>query len=60
MMLGVHVFLPFWVHFQPDCLDDLAHAITYAVTKLAYQVSEDDVTRARNQVKDPSFAAFSG
>lgn len=36
--------------FQPDCLDDLAYAIMYNTTKLAYQVSEDDVTRARNQV----------
>ncbi|MCI41995.1 putative mitochondrial-processing peptidase subunit beta-like, partial [Trifolium medium] len=34
----------------PDCLDDLSYAIMYETTKLAYQVSEDDVTRARNQV----------
>lgn len=36
--------------FQPDCLDDLSYAIMYETTKLAYRVSEDDVTRARNQV----------
>ncbi|CAK8541507.1 unnamed protein product [Lathyrus sativus] len=36
---------------KPDCLDDLAYAIMYNTTKLAYQVSEDDVTRARNQLK---------
>lgn len=36
--------------FQPDCLDDLAYAIMYETTKLAYRVSEADVTRARNQV----------
>lgn len=35
---------------QPDCLDDLAYAIMYETTKLAYRVSEEDVTRARNQV----------
>ena len=36
--------------FQPDCLDDLAYAIMYEATKLAYRVSEADVIRARNQV----------
>ncbi|XP_010525113.1 PREDICTED: probable mitochondrial-processing peptidase subunit beta, mitochondrial [Tarenaya hassleriana] len=36
---------------KPDCLDDLAYAIMYEVTKLAYRVSEADVTRARNQLK---------
>ncbi|KAK4270167.1 hypothetical protein QN277_023246 [Acacia crassicarpa] len=36
---------------KPDCLDDLAYAIMYETTKLAYRVSEDDVTRARNQLK---------
>lgn len=36
--------------FQPDCLDDLAYAIMYELTKLAYRVSEADVSRARNQV----------
>jgi len=36
--------------FQPDSLDDLSYAIMYETTKLAYRVSEDDVTRARNQV----------
>ncbi|KAL2576428.1 hypothetical protein AAZV13_16G076300 [Glycine max] len=32
-----------------DCLDDLSYAIMYETTKLAYRVSEDDVTRACNQ-----------
>lgn len=36
---------------KPDCLDDLAYAIMYETTKLAYRVSEEDVTRARNQLK---------
>ncbi|KAB2610365.1 mitochondrial-processing peptidase subunit beta [Pyrus ussuriensis x Pyrus communis] len=34
-----------------DCLDDLAYAIMYEVTKLVYRVSEADVIRARNQLK---------
>ncbi|KAL0343816.1 UNVERIFIED_CONTAM: putative mitochondrial-processing peptidase subunit beta, mitochondrial [Sesamum angustifolium] len=36
---------------KPDCLDDLAYAIMYEVTKLCYRVSEGDVIRARNQLK---------
>ncbi|KAL8144452.1 hypothetical protein V2J09_017484 [Rumex salicifolius] len=36
---------------KPDCLDDLAWAIMQQVSKLSYSVSEDDVTRARNQLK---------
>ncbi|KAK1562387.1 hypothetical protein Q3G72_011046 [Acer saccharum] len=36
---------------KPDCVDDLAYAIMYETTKLAYRVSEADVTRARNQLK---------
>ncbi|KAF3773431.1 Processing peptidase subunit beta [Nymphaea thermarum] len=36
---------------KPDCLDDLAYAIMYEISKLSYRVSEADVTRARNQVK---------
>ncbi|KAI3968975.1 hypothetical protein MKX01_001452 [Papaver californicum] len=36
---------------KPDCLDDLAYAIMYEVSKLSYRVSEADVTRARNQLK---------
>ncbi|KAK7382711.1 hypothetical protein VNO80_01724 [Phaseolus coccineus] len=36
---------------KKDCLDDLSYAIMYETTKLAYKVSEDDVTRARNQLK---------
>ncbi|OAY82345.1 probable mitochondrial-processing peptidase subunit beta, mitochondrial [Ananas comosus] len=36
---------------KPDCLDDLAWAIMHEISKLSYRVSEDDVTRARNQLK---------
>ncbi|KAK8466609.1 hypothetical protein PHAVU_008G133900 [Phaseolus vulgaris] len=36
---------------KPDSLDDLSYAIMYETTKLAYRVSEDDVTRACNQLK---------
>ncbi|KAL8471699.1 hypothetical protein ACS0TY_029082 [Phlomoides rotata] len=36
---------------KPDCLDDLAYAIMYELTKLCYRVSEADVIRARNQLK---------
>ncbi|KAK9105205.1 hypothetical protein Scep_022049 [Stephania cephalantha] len=36
---------------KPDCLDDLSYAIMYEMSKLCYRVSEDDVTRARNQLK---------
>ncbi|KAG6492721.1 probable mitochondrial-processing peptidase subunit beta, mitochondrial [Zingiber officinale] len=36
---------------KPDCLDDLAYAIMHEISKLSYKVSEDDVTRARNQLK---------
>ncbi|CAN8269812.1 unnamed protein product [Cochlearia groenlandica] len=36
---------------KADCLDDLSYAIMNEVTKLAYRVSDDDVTRARNQLK---------
>ncbi|KAL0014729.1 hypothetical protein SO802_001798 [Lithocarpus litseifolius] len=36
---------------KPDCLDDLAYAIMYEITKLCYRVSEADITRARNQLK---------
>ncbi|KAI4339672.1 hypothetical protein MLD38_024587 [Melastoma candidum] len=36
---------------KADCLDDLAWAIMHETTKLAYRVSEEDVTRARNQLK---------
>lgn len=35
---------------QADCLDDLSYAIMREVTGLAGRVSDDDVTRARNQV----------
>ncbi|KAL7217686.1 hypothetical protein ACSBR2_011013 [Camellia fascicularis] len=33
---------------KPDCLDDLAYAIMYEMSKLCYRVSEADVTRACN------------
>jgi len=36
---------------EPDCLDDLAYAIMYELSKLCYRVSEADVTRACNQLK---------
>lgn len=35
---------------QPDCLDDLSFAIMSEMSKMCYRVSDDDVTRARNQV----------
>ncbi|KAI8548423.1 hypothetical protein RHMOL_Rhmol07G0272700 [Rhododendron molle] len=41
---------------KPDCLDDLAYAIMYEISKLSYRVSEADVTRARNQVATSSCA----
>eukprot|EP00252_Welwitschia_mirabilis_P012098 TRINITY_DN2691_c0_g1_i1.p1 TRINITY_DN2691_c0_g1~~TRINITY_DN2691_c0_g1_i1.p1 ORF type:complete len:537 (-),score=59.13 TRINITY_DN2691_c0_g1_i1:319-1929(-) len=36
---------------KPDRLDDLAWLIMHEMTKMVYRVSEDDVTRARNQLK---------
>ncbi|CAA6662949.1 unnamed protein product [Spirodela intermedia] len=36
---------------KPDCLDDLAYAIMYEISKLSYRVSDADVYRARNQLK---------
>ncbi len=36
---------------KPDCLDDLAYVIMYEISKLCYRVSEEDVVRARNQLK---------
>ncbi|KAL7226843.1 hypothetical protein ACSBR1_021838 [Camellia fascicularis] len=36
---------------KPDCLDDLAYAIMYEMSKLCYRVFEADVTRACNQLK---------
>ncbi|XP_074280716.1 putative mitochondrial-processing peptidase subunit beta, mitochondrial [Silene latifolia] len=36
---------------KPDCLDDLAWAIMHELSKLCYRVSDDDVTRACNQLK---------
>ncbi|VVB14592.1 unnamed protein product [Arabis nemorensis] len=45
---------------KPDCLEDLAYAIMYQVTKLAYRVSEDDVTRAQNQLKSSFLCHLDG
>ncbi|CAL1408564.1 unnamed protein product [Linum trigynum] len=36
---------------KPEDLDDLTYAIMYEIAKLSFRVSEDDVTRARNQLK---------
>ncbi|XP_047089788.1 probable mitochondrial-processing peptidase subunit beta, mitochondrial [Lolium rigidum] len=36
---------------KADCLDDLAFAIMQEMSKLSYRVTEDDVIRARNQLK---------
>lgn len=36
---------------KPDCVDDLAYAIMSELAKFAHKVSDDDVTRARNQLK---------
>ncbi|EAY89022.1 hypothetical protein OsI_10505 [Oryza sativa Indica Group] len=36
---------------KPDCLDDLAFAIMQEISKLSYRVTEEDVIRARNQLK---------
>ncbi|XP_073060393.1 probable mitochondrial-processing peptidase subunit beta, mitochondrial [Primulina eburnea] len=44
-LFGVHAVA------KPDCLDDLAYAIMYEITKLCYRVSEADTIRARNQLK---------
>lgn len=40
---------------QPDCLDDLSFAIMSEMSKMCYRVSDDDVTRARNQVYSSLF-----
>ncbi|PKA53676.1 putative mitochondrial-processing peptidase subunit beta [Apostasia shenzhenica] len=36
---------------KADCVDDLAWAIMHEISKLSYRVSEEDVVRARNQLK---------
>ncbi|RAL46809.1 hypothetical protein DM860_005088 [Cuscuta australis] len=36
---------------KPDCLDDLAYSIMYEISSLCYRVTDEDVTRARNQLK---------
>ncbi|KAK9277262.1 hypothetical protein L1049_006801 [Liquidambar formosana] len=45
---------------KPDCLDDLAYAIMYEITKLSYRVTEADVTRARNQLKSSLLLHING
>jgi processing peptidase subunit beta len=41
-------------------IDDLAWAIMHEVTKLVYEVSEEDVTRARNQLKSSILFSIDG
>ncbi|XP_071715793.1 probable mitochondrial-processing peptidase subunit beta, mitochondrial [Rutidosis leptorrhynchoides] len=36
---------------KPDCLDDLAFAIMKEMSKLCYNVTDDDAIRAQNQLK---------
>ncbi|KAL2906690.1 putative mitochondrial-processing peptidase subunit beta mitochondrial [Bienertia sinuspersici] len=36
---------------KPDSLDDLSYAIMHVISKLSYRVTDDDVIRARNQLK---------
>uniref|UniRef100_A0A804MWV0 Peptidase M16 C-terminal domain-containing protein n=3 Tax=Zea mays TaxID=4577 RepID=A0A804MWV0_MAIZE len=36
---------------KANCLDDLAFAIMHEMSKLSYRVTEEDVIRARNQLK---------
>ncbi|CAO2830228.1 unnamed protein product [Amaranthus hypochondriacus] len=36
---------------KPDGLDDLSYAIMHVISKLSYRVSDEDVIRARNQLK---------
>ena len=52
--LKVGLFLFHWFYgsctFQPDKLDDLSWAVMHEFGRLIYRVSEDDVTRAKNQV----------
>uniref|UniRef100_A0A803KVR0 Mitochondrial processing peptidase n=1 Tax=Chenopodium quinoa TaxID=63459 RepID=A0A803KVR0_CHEQI len=45
---------------QPDCLDDLSYAIMHVISKLSYRVSEEDVIRARNQLKSSLLAKSNG
>uniref|UniRef100_A0A803L7U6 Peptidase M16 C-terminal domain-containing protein n=1 Tax=Chenopodium quinoa TaxID=63459 RepID=A0A803L7U6_CHEQI len=45
---------------QPDCLDDLSYAIMHVISKLSYRVSEEDVIRARNQLKSSLLAKSKG
>ncbi|KAI3817329.1 hypothetical protein L1987_11119 [Smallanthus sonchifolius] len=40
-----------YVAAKPDSLDDLASAIMQEISKLCYQVAEEDVIRAQNQLK---------
>lgn len=45
---------------KPDCLDDLAYAIMYEMSKFCYLVSEADVTRACNQLKSSLILPLKG
>ncbi|WJZ80119.1 hypothetical protein VitviT2T_000059 [Vitis vinifera] len=45
---------------KPDCLDDLAYAIMLEISKLPYRVSEEDVIRARNQLKSSLLLHING
>ncbi|KAK9732926.1 hypothetical protein RND81_04G032400 [Saponaria officinalis] len=45
---------------KPDCLDDLAWAIMHEISKMCYRVSEDDVTRACNQLKSSMLLHIDG
>ncbi|XP_074275822.1 putative mitochondrial-processing peptidase subunit beta, mitochondrial [Silene latifolia] len=45
---------------KPDCLDDLAWAIMHEFSKLCYRVSDDDVTRACNQLKSSMLLHMDG
>ncbi|MCL7025545.1 hypothetical protein MKW94_015695 [Papaver nudicaule] len=45
---------------KPDCLDDLADAIMYEISKLSNRVSEDDVNHGRNQLKSSLLLQLDG
>ncbi|GAA0168745.1 metalloprotease [Lithospermum erythrorhizon] len=44
-LFGVYAIAP------PEYLDDLAYVIMNSLSKMCYRVSDEDVTRARNQLK---------
>lgn len=45
---------------KPDCLDDLSYGIMHVISKLSYRVSDEDVIRARNQLKSSLLHSSSG